>query len=525
MVILSARKWSQALKNDILITVRKYRTIILLLGIFLLALLLRFLYFPQNIYFGFDQARDAFATLGILKGDLKIVGPPTGVEGLFHGPLYYYLYAPFYFLSNGDPAYAAGFLRVANALGVFLIFLVGKTIFDKKVGFLAAFLFAISFEQTQYALYFNHPSLAVLSVTLFYFGLSLLLFRKQQKGLVLALLGLGLSLQFEFILIYLFFTALVLGIVFHRSIPKVSLKVFLVSLGGFLITTCSFILAEVIFNFRVLKNLTSIVGGAGGNFSVLDNFYILITRLVSDNIVSHNSGTVLALLFLTILFLGFLKNSNNRPKLIFLLIWILGGIIPYINNKSQTPLYYYSAGAGVGLLILYSFFIDKVWEKAKVLALVLILIPIVSNLSLIRQNNPGGVIPTINVQSGMLLSDEKQVVDYIYNSVLGDKFSVSALTMPLQVNTTWSYLFQWYGQKEYGFLPVWGENTAAGYPGNLKVITAKSTLPDTRFLIIEPTRGIRQGLIDNFLREEGYFTKVLEEKKIGEFIVQRRKPF
>ena len=498
---------------------------VLLFGIFILALLLRFLYFPQNIYFGFDQARDAFATLGILKGDFRIVGPPTGVEGLFHGPLYYYLYAPFYFFSNGDPAFAAAFLRIANALGIFLIFLVGKTIFDKKVGFLAAFLFAISFEQTQYALYFNHPSLSVLSVTLFYFGLSLLFFRQQKKGLVLALLGLGLSLQFEFILIYLFITTFALGIIFRRSIPKIGLKVFLLSLCGFILSTGSFILAEVMFDFRVLKNLTAIAGGTGGNFSVFDNFYILITRFVSDNIISHNPGTVLALIFLTVLLLVFLKNKNYRPQLIFLMVWILGGIIPYISNKSQTPLYYYSAGAGVGLLVLYSFFIRQTYQKTKVLALVLVLIPVISNLSLIRQNNPGGVIPTINVQSGMLLSHEKQVVDYMYKSAAGEKFSVSALTMPLQVNTTWSYLLQWYGQKEYGYLPVWGENAAAGYPGNLISISAKSTLPDKRFLIIEPTRGIRYGLIDNFLREEGYFTTVVEEQKIGEFTVQRRDPF
>ncbi|MCR4305918.1 MAG: hypothetical protein NUV73_02435, partial [Candidatus Daviesbacteria bacterium] len=49
----------------------------LLVAIFLLALLLRFLYFPQNTYFGFDQARDAYAVKEILNGDFKVTGPPT----------------------------------------------------------------------------------------------------------------------------------------------------------------------------------------------------------------------------------------------------------------------------------------------------------------------------------------------------------------------------------------------------------------------------------------------------------------
>ncbi|MBS3118175.1 hypothetical protein J4417_00650, partial [Candidatus Woesearchaeota archaeon] len=70
------------------------KILLLLFIIFVLALTLRFLYFPNNIYFGFDQARDAFASLEIVFGEFRVVGPPTSVDGWFHGPLYYYLYAP-----------------------------------------------------------------------------------------------------------------------------------------------------------------------------------------------------------------------------------------------------------------------------------------------------------------------------------------------------------------------------------------------------------------------------------------------
>ncbi|MBI4035448.1 hypothetical protein HY383_00720, partial [Candidatus Daviesbacteria bacterium] len=62
-----------------------------LIAIFVLAIFLRLLYFPQNTYFGFDQARDAFAVQGILNGDLKIVGPPTANQIFHHGVLYYYI--------------------------------------------------------------------------------------------------------------------------------------------------------------------------------------------------------------------------------------------------------------------------------------------------------------------------------------------------------------------------------------------------------------------------------------------------
>ena len=60
-----------ALKGDDTI-VRKILTVVskinwLLVGILVLGLMLRFLWFKQSTYFGFDEARDAFIGQGIYK--------------------------------------------------------------------------------------------------------------------------------------------------------------------------------------------------------------------------------------------------------------------------------------------------------------------------------------------------------------------------------------------------------------------------------------------------------------------------
>lgn len=495
---------------------------IILFFIFFIAIVLRFLYFPNNIYFGFDQARDAFVSQEILKGDLKIVGPPTGIDGWFHGPLYYYFYAPIYLLSSGNPEYVAAMLRITNALAIFAVFLIGSVIFNKWVGVVAAFLFAISFEQTQYALYFNHPSLAVLSVLIFYLGLSLLFFQKKPKGLILALFGLGVSLQFEFVLIYLFLTSVIMFLIFRKSIPKINKQNIFLGIFVFLFSTLTFILAEIKFNFRSVSILLSLIPNAKNNqyeiSKIFENIYLISQRLINDNIINNSVGIIIIVSLVILI----LKIPNLRSKLIFLLIWFLSGVLPFINNKSQTPLYYYSVGASVSLLIFYAFIIQRIFTKNKIIALILLIIPIISNIYLVSINNKYGSIATINVQSGMLLFDEKQVLDYIYYKSSGNTFAVNAITMPLNINTTWSYLFEWYGQEKYGFIPIWGGNAASGFPGNIKVIQARSTLPLQQFLIIEPTRGIRTALIDNMLQEENYFTKIISEEKIGEFIIQTR---
>jgi len=78
---------------------KKYFSPVTLFIIFMVGILLRFAFF-ESATFGYDQARDAFASIGIFGDDpIKIQGPTTDIKGLFHGPLYWYLTAPFYFFS------------------------------------------------------------------------------------------------------------------------------------------------------------------------------------------------------------------------------------------------------------------------------------------------------------------------------------------------------------------------------------------------------------------------------------------
>lgn len=497
-------------------------TLIILVAIFGLAVVIRFLFFPGNIYFGFDQARDAYTVRQILDGDLKLVGPPTQTAGLFHGVLYYYLFLPFYYLGQGDPQFPSAFLRVINAAAVFLVFGIGQSLFNKRVGLLAALIFAVSFEQSQYALFLNHPSLAVISVLMFYLGLAGLFFKKDPRGWIVVMIGLGLSLQFEFSSVYLGAIFLIMLVVFGRarSIYR-SKKMLLAGLLGFVVTIFSFILAELKFNFPTIHAAGGLI--KGGQADYWHNISYVANRYVRDNLISLDgwSGAVLILVVVGAIYL-MIKNENLRSRLGFLLIWFGGGLLPYVNNQASLPLYYYAAGASVSLVILVSFFISSVVWKMWLVGVLLVVVVMLSNLLVIFEKNPKGSIPEINVQSGMLLSDEKKVLDTVYSRALMREFAVNAMTMPYKINTTWSYLFEWYGHKIYGYMPVWGQEVAAGYPGGMRVVGDHSRLPQIRFTIIEPSRGINPKLIDDFLTEEGYFTKVQDEFRVGEFIVQQR---
>lgn len=495
--------------------------------IFFIGLFLRFLYFPNDIYFGYDQARDFYSSLSLLQGDLKIVGPPSSFsEQIFHGPLIYYIYAPFLWLSPDNIEAVSLFLRLLNNLGIFLTFALGTVIFNRRIGILVAFFFAVSLEQTQYALFLGHPAQAVIPVLSYFLGLSLLVFKKEIKGLILAALSLGLTIQFHYVHTLLLFGLVTLLVLFRQQVKNcLSLKNIILAVFVFLLSISTFLISEIKYGFRLsragIETINKIGIGEGG--SIWEN--LGHGWQMSQRLIKHNFGDNTEIsLIITAVFLGLIiwlyRDAKQRNKGLFLTVWFLSGILPYVLTKS--PSYYYGAGASVSLLILAAFLLEKLWMKSRFLVILILVMLGIGNYSLVMGWNNKGPNLDMVIQPQMLLRDEYKVVDYIYQQTKGQPVSVKGLTVPLQVNTTWSYLFQGYGHDRYGYLPMWIGPIAEGYLGNLPVSTSRSDLSQTQFLIIEPTVGIREGMIEQFFEEEGYFTKVVEEEQFGQFKVQKR---
>lgn len=516
--------------------ISKYK---ILLAIFCLALVLRFLFYPGNIYFGFDQARDAFISLEIIQGDIQLRGPSTSFEGLFHGALYYYIIAPIYLIFHGNPTYLAAFLRIINALGVVLIYLLtSKILFPglKKIGIISSLLFAVSFEQIQFSLYMGNPSLASLSVILIYLGLALIIFKKNYWGLSLTSFFLGVSIQFEFLLFYIVIPVLIIVFVYFKEFKKINLKIWIFSVSAFVLSISSFIIAEVKYNFPTINVFLQILSGSGGKnwIAVIIHYYTTLVKIVRYNLFNHaliSNILVIALIIMGVIFLKKYKQFKNQ--IIFLIIWFFGLFFLYIFAGGRTTgnsFYFYDVGISPSLVIFISLviavLIDSKFTKnsknLKALGLLILTFILISNLYLTFTKNSKGTIPEITPQLGMLLGDELKVLDLIYGDAKGEMFAAKGLTVPYQINTTWSYLYSWYGKNKYGYTPIWGDKNATGYPGNLKVIDAQDALPERRYLIVEPLGATLSHIIGEYLRIEGYFTNIEWEEQIGDFKVQKR---
>lgn len=482
-----------------------------------LALLFRTIFiFQGGVSFHYDMARDAYEAKQIWQNlNLKILGPPTSTAGLYHGALYYYLIAPFYQLGSGDPRVVAVFFSFINSLVVIPIMLLTKDIFKFKwCVLLAGLLFAVSFEATQYGPWISNPAPAVLTIALFF--LFLRLWQKgKEYGLYLATFAAALSTQFQFFLIYLFLLIPIFGIVFRvKTRTKAIYASFLIAFLGMI----SFFIAAIKFKTfgQILLGFLNI--GAGGQLEFrpqfTENIFNYINRFAEIFTYNFFPTNVLlgGILAVTIIYL------IRREKL---LLFFLFSNLPIFIFGGHTNTYA-NVGLAVPAVLSFIYLLKNTWRVSKILAFVIIFLSILSNLFAIFRFNPEGQIVLV-IPNDMNLRNQLKLIDQTYEIAEGKPFSINTLTLPLWTNTTWAYLYSWYGKVKYGYVPYFYGHDQIGLLGNNALAKIEKPLEKT-FLIIEPLDGIPTRFYNEELDTENSKTKLVSELSYGSIKLQIREP-
>lgn len=483
---------------------------------FVFAYFLRVMYLPgETLTFGYDQARDAAISQRIFAGDLKILGPPASTPGLFHGVFYYYFLAIGY-LFGTNPINAAYWVALFNAATAFVVAYLAYLMTKKRAtAFLTAFLFAISFEATQYATWLSNPTIGVWTVPLIYLGLWLWTQEKNKWGPLIAAVGLGLSVQAEIFLLY-HSVPLVIWLGYSKgALSRKAVSKFILALIASVFTM---ILAEVKFGFKGISGLKALVvqGGPLAYADSLGDYLVLylnqVGRIFAFNSYPGNIGYGGALVIILALVAAF-KLKRKWGK--FLGLWLFSHLAVVTVGGTSTP--FLMVGIGPAVSILLAIFIVNWWKKSKILALVILFILVYGNLSMIRdQNSRGSTL--FAIQGDMLLSRQKQLIDWTYEKAQGEAFSINSLTSPLDINIVWAYLYQHYGEGNYGHSPCYSGRDQIGQVTVLETCSKK----ENHFLILEPMGGIPVRYLDLKLGEEDSGSVVVEETNWGELRVQKR---
>lgn len=482
-----------------------------------LSFILRILFIYQGgISFHYDMARDAYEAQTIWKDfNLKILGPPTSTPGLYHGVLYYYLIAPFYLLGNGNPVILATIFSFINSVVLIPIMFLAKDIFkDRRWAYLAGLLYAVSFEATQYGPWISNPAPAVLTVALFF-----LFLRWWQKGningLYLSVLSAVLSAQFQFFLIYLSILIPLFGIIFKI---KTAIKPVIFSLIIFTLGFSSFILSAIKFNTLpdVFKGLLNIAAAGQIDFraqftEVFLNYINRITELYTNNFLPTN---VFLGGLLTIFAFYFIR---KEPLILF---FIFSNLPVYIFGGHTNT--YANIGLVVPAILSVLLILKRTLKIDRRLFFILILLSLISNIYSILSINPKGQVILV-IPNDMNLKNQLQLIDDTYKIAAGQPFSINTITLPLWINTTWAYLYQWYGKGKYGYVPHFYGRDQVGLLGVNSLQKIDKPLQKT-FLIAEPGDGIPAQFYNEELNTENSKTILLSEKNYGSIKLQIRVP-
>jgi len=162
-----------------------------------LAILMSSWYVRQNsIYFFTDIARDFLLLEEIVAKKIVLIGPrASGMEGVFHGPLWLYLNLPAFLLGQGNPVTVGWFWVFLTILFLSAVFVVSSKIFTNKVGLLYIAMLSGFFIPHTYGLF--NPHGALITLPFFIFSLFHYFSSNKQKFLTLHLFLAGIIIQFQ----------------------------------------------------------------------------------------------------------------------------------------------------------------------------------------------------------------------------------------------------------------------------------------------------------------------------------------
>ncbi len=343
------------MKNLKLLTIFNLnQTIIFVTLIFLAGLLLRLWAIPERFVFGGDESYLIWEIWNLTNGHLSLVGFEVGgVGGIKLLPYLLYVLSGPFLIFSGHPLFVEVTLGLFGAVRGVLFYLIGKTVFNERIGLLAAGIYLASVRLNLIdRKFFGAAFLILSSLAVFYF-LAKILKEKQIKVLDLAILGsiIGISFSAHYQSVFLF-----LGSIFFIIFIKKS-KNLLKNLGILTLSTSVWFVPLILFelrhNFSITQRFLALTGETTQDwpfFSFLGSaqylaqlFYGIIASIVYKiPLVDILQPFVFWLVFLSIFALiFFLINSKKdfqfRPFLIYFLFLITLGF--FVLSFLQRPHY------------------------------------------------------------------------------------------------------------------------------------------------------------------------------------------
>ncbi|RJR23684.1 hypothetical protein C4578_03990 [Candidatus Microgenomates bacterium] len=450
--------------------------------------------------FWYDQGRDALVIWDLLNyGKFFLIGPVTGIDGIYLGPFYYYLIAPFYWLGKGNPVFPAAGIVFLTLGSIYLIFYLAKKIYNPQVGVLAAFLYGFSYSLVTFSRWLSNPTPLPFFTMVVLIGLFLFINGKK-KALLWTAFIIGLCLQLE-AASAVFFLPATLAILFLEKEVFKDKRILILSFLAFFIT----LLPQILFDIRhegVLRAAFNkfLVTEKSFKLSLWQTFRLRLLTYYDVFFAKLFPGSkILKLVSLASFSAGFLffrkRVLTKGGKM--LAIWLaapLVGFLFYQGNNGYVWDYYFT-GVVPAFIILFAASLGFLLEKRayQIAVMVFLLLFAVSNVRQIGNYHKTGI--------GITLKAQKWAIDWIYKDADGSEFNIDAYVPP-QIYYSYSYLFKWYGKSKYGREP-------------------ETNLVKNLYTLYEPD-GEHPQFLEGWLLRQDTIGKVVKSDFWGDITVQKR---
>jgi len=305
---------------------------------------------------------------------IRLIGQETSSQGIFIGPYFYYLQIPFYLLTKMDPAGALLLPIILGTFAIFSIYFVTKSIFNLKVGLIAAIIYAISsliiFTDREVV-----PTMPVMLWTIWFLYATWLILKSKKYGYLIAGILIGFIWSISLQLVILMPIILVAELLSVKKNWKNKAKFLIIGALIAFLLNIPFLAFEFRHGFQQTKSLILsittnkdyIAGTSFGFFAKLDRTMQLVyknsTNLFTGNILNINVKLIFWLLLLTFAFLVWKKYIDKKMVLIFFL-WLITYIL-FFTKISLNISEYYLNGMNIIWIFLAAVFSSFILKEIK----------------------------------------------------------------------------------------------------------------------------------------------------------------
>lgn len=440
---------------------KKKNSLMFLFFIIIIGSYFRFIgVFTNSFAFTYDVGRDILAVEQMLKTHKPLlIGPTTGLEGVFYGPTWYYILAVPFVIFGGNPQGLAFFIALTGICSIVFAYMLGKMIKDEYIGLLFAAFIAVSPSMIGIASQIWSPNL----VPLFLFPslfLTTSFFQKRflsKKQAILLGIFIGLLMEMGFIFGILYIGAFFIAIAIYMVRQKMMKKELLLVVPGILVVFIPRFLFELRHQFLMTHSFMRFFTGktpVEKSLSLADaltNRGTIFFNTFSDALVGNYRliAGVLLFTFVLLLLRYFRKLQGIQKDLALFSLSIIATYFIVLIFFPHDIFAHYLVGIPIFILLLVSIAVSMTKKITKWLPIAFTVF-----ILLLDINPPTLFSGIFSLWEGnaAVYRNQLAVVNYVYKKAKSQEFNYIAYT-PAVYDYNYRYLFSWYGKTNYGYSP------------------------------------------------------------------------